>query len=146
MLTGSLNWFEYPIIAQPHHTDYSGVVWHGTYLTWLEEARVEYLRSIGINYIDLVNLGCDLPVVDLAIRYHQPVFMGMKAVVKVSMQPFSGVRLNWDYRLESPDSNILYLTAQVTLVVVDRNKGKIMRKLPPGVKEVLSKLVIVNSK
>ena len=119
-------------------------MWHGNYIAWLEEARVEYLRSIGINYIDLVNLGCDLPVVDLAIRYHQPVRMGMEALVKVSMQPFSGVRINWDYRLESPDSKTLYLTAQVTLVVADRNKGKIMRKLTPGVKEVLSKLLIGN--
>ncbi|MGL5804871.1 MAG: acyl-CoA thioesterase, partial [Xenococcaceae cyanobacterium] len=40
-------WFEYPVKAQPHHTDSGGVVWHGTYLTWMEEARVEYLRSIG---------------------------------------------------------------------------------------------------
>ena len=36
-------WFEYPVKAQPHHTDYAGIVWHGTYLTWMEEARVEYL-------------------------------------------------------------------------------------------------------
>ena len=34
-------WFEYPVKAQPHHTDYAGIVWHGTYLTWMEEARVE---------------------------------------------------------------------------------------------------------
>ena len=34
------NWFEYPVRAQPHHTDYAGIVWHGTYLTWMEEARV----------------------------------------------------------------------------------------------------------
>ena len=41
-------WFEYPVRVQPHHTDYGGIVWHGNYLTWLEEARVEYFRSIGI--------------------------------------------------------------------------------------------------
>ena len=44
------HWFEYPVIAQPHHTDYGGVVWHGTYLTWMESARVECLRSIGVNF------------------------------------------------------------------------------------------------
>ncbi len=36
-------WFEYPVRAQPHHTDYAGVVWHGSYIIWLEEARVECL-------------------------------------------------------------------------------------------------------
>ena len=27
----SENWFEYPIRAYPHHTDYAGIVWHGAY-------------------------------------------------------------------------------------------------------------------
>jgi acyl-CoA thioester hydrolase len=40
------NWFEYAIRAQPHHTDYSGVVWHGSYITWMEEARVECLEAV----------------------------------------------------------------------------------------------------
>jgi hypothetical protein len=26
-------WFNYPVRVYPHHTDYAGVVWHGTYLT-----------------------------------------------------------------------------------------------------------------
>ena len=68
----SNHWFEYVVRAQPHHTDYAGIVWHGSYLAWMEEARVECLRSIGIEFADLVALGCDLPVVELSIRYHQP--------------------------------------------------------------------------
>ena len=69
----SEHWFEYPVRAQPHHTDYAGIVWHGNYLRWMEEARIEYFRSIGIEFADLVALGCDLPVVELSIRYHNPI-------------------------------------------------------------------------
>ena len=134
------NWFSYPIIAQPNHTDYSGVVWHGNYIAWLEEARVEYLRSLGVNFADLVALGCDLPVVELDIRYHQPIRMGEQAIVKACMHPFSGIKLNWDYRIESLDGERLFVTAKVTLVTVDRNKGKIMRKLPPEVRDILAKI------
>ncbi len=43
-------WFEYSVRAQPHHTDYAGIVWHGSYIAWMEEARVECLRSIGIEF------------------------------------------------------------------------------------------------
>lgn len=67
------NWFEYPVRVQPHHTDYAGVVWHGSYIVWMEEARVECLRAIGIDYAHLVALGCELPVVELSVRYHRPV-------------------------------------------------------------------------
>ena len=35
----------YPWVLQrrvlPQHTDHAGVMWHGAYLAWLEEARVE---------------------------------------------------------------------------------------------------------
>ena len=134
------NWFEYPIKAQPHHTDYGGIVWHGTYLTWMEEARVECLRSIGIEFSDLVALGCDLPVVELSVRYHRSLRLGMSAVIKTRMAEVTGVRMNWDYTILSPDGQELYLTAQVTLVALDKEKGKIMRKLPPSVKDALSKI------
>jgi acyl-CoA thioester hydrolase len=136
----SENWFEYPVRAQPHHTDYAGIVWHGTYVAWMEEARVECLRSIGIEFADLVALGCDLPVVELSLRYHRPIRMGMAAVVKTRMADIEGVRINWDYQIQSLDGQELYLTGRVTLVAIDREKGKILRQLPSAVKEALVKL------
>jgi acyl-CoA thioester hydrolase len=137
------NWFEYPVKAQPHHTDYAGIVWHGSYIAWMEEARVECLRSIGIEFADIVALGCDMPVVDLSVRYHRPLRMGMSAVLKTRMADTEGVRINWNYQMQSADRQELYLTAKVTLVVVDREKGKIMRQLPPTMKDALARLSAV---
>jgi acyl-CoA thioester hydrolase len=134
------NWFEYPVRVYPHHTDHAGIVWHGTYITWMEEARVEYLRTCGINYADLVALGCDLPVVELSIRYHRSLQLGTTAILKTRMGDLSGVRINFDYALESEDTQELYLTAAVTLVAVDRERGKIMRQLPVNVKDALLKI------
>ncbi|MBD2463751.1 acyl-CoA thioesterase [Oscillatoria sp. FACHB-1407] len=135
-------WFEYLIRVQPHHTDYSGTVWHGSYIIWMEEARVECLRSLGVNFADLVALGCDLPVVELTVRYHRSMQMGMEAVVKTRMSSIEGVRINWDYCIQSLDEQEIYVTAQVTLVTVDREKGKIMRQLPPSVKDALIRLSV----
>jgi acyl-CoA thioester hydrolase len=134
------SWFEYPVRAQPHHTDYAGVVWHGSYIAWMEEARVECLRSLGIEFADLVALGCDLPVVELSVRYHRSLRLGMTAVVRARMLEMTGVRLNWDYQIQSLDGQELYVTAKVTLVAVDMEKGKIMRQLPPDVKNAFAKL------
>lgn len=137
------SWFEYPVKAQPHHTDYGGIVWHGTYLTWMEEARVEYLRSIGIDFADLVSMGCDLPVVDLSLRYHLPIQLGVSALVKVRLVESKGVRINWDYEIQSYDRQKTFLTGKVVLVGVDRDKGKIMRQLPPQFQAALVKHNIV---
>ncbi len=140
------NWFEYAIRAQPHHTDYAGVVWHGAYVAWLEEARVECLRSIGVDYANLVALGCELPVVELSIRYHRQIKLGMAAIVKTRMMDISGVRINWDYQIQSPDFQDLYVSAQVTLVAIDREKGKIMRQLPAAMEEALARLAAMGEK
>lgn len=131
-------WFEYSVRAQPHHTDYAGIVWHGSYIAWMEEARVEWLRSIGIEFADLLTLGCDLPVVELSIRYHRQIQLGTAAVVKTRITEVSGVRINWDYQIQSLDGQQLYVTARVALVAVDREKGKIMRQLPPVIKDAFA--------
>ena len=134
-------WFEYPVKAQPHHTDYGGIVWHGTYLTWMEEARIEYLRSIGIELADLIALGCDLPVVELSLRYHLPIRLGVSAIVKTRLIDTKGVRINWDYEIQSYDRQEMFVTGKVVLVGVDREKGKIVRRLPPQVQDALVKHV-----
>ena len=38
----------------PQHTDHAGVMWHGAYVGWLEEARVEALAAAGLGYAAIV--------------------------------------------------------------------------------------------
>ena len=66
--------------------------------------------------------------------------MGMAAVVRTRMVAMEGVRVNWDYQIQSADGQDLFATARVALVAVDREKGKIILQLPPAVKEALVKL------
>ncbi|MEG4516687.1 MULTISPECIES: thioesterase family protein [unclassified Microcoleus] len=138
----SEGWFEYLVRVYPHHTDYSGVVWHGTYIAWMEEARVESLRSLGIEYADWVAQGLELPVVELSLRYHRAVQMGQSVAVRTRIAATEGVRLLWDYEIRSAETQELYVTAQVTLVGVDRDKNKIIRQLPPAIKEALTRLSV----
>ncbi|MGC1307562.1 MAG: thioesterase family protein [Phormidesmis sp.] len=143
------DWFEYPIRVQPHHTDYSGVVWHGTYITWLESARIECLRAIGVPFESLVSLGYDLPVVALNIRYRQPLTLGAKAIVKTRLAPIKGIRLNWLYEIVTtqPDGEAgqavkpdVCVSAQVTLVTVNVASRKVIRRVPAEVSEILQRL------
>ena len=91
MTSPDTDWFHYPIRVQPHHTDYGGVVWHGTYVTWMESARVECLRAAGTPFEKLVDLGYDLPVIALDIRYRQPLTLGAAAIVKTRLAPVTGL-------------------------------------------------------
>ncbi len=131
-------WFRYPVRVYPHHTDYGGIVWHGTYLTWMEAARVEFLRSVGIEFADLVAAGIDLPVVEMALRYHQAIKMGEEALVLTKLGKSERLRLLWDYQIRAGDR--LCVSAQVSLVAVDRQKGKVMRALPSALEDAIARM------
>ncbi|MEC9028789.1 MAG: acyl-CoA thioesterase, partial [Cyanobacteriota bacterium] len=55
----------------PQHTDHAGVMWHGAYLAWLEEARVEALAQVGLPYARISAAGLEMPVVRLEIHYRR---------------------------------------------------------------------------
>ncbi len=138
-------WFEYSVRVQPQHTDYAAVVWHGSYLNWMEAARIDALRQVGIEFSDLVELGCDLPVVTLSINYHQALKMGEVAIVKSGLSHVKKVRMFWEqniYALRQPQPKV---TAQVTLVPVNRKEGRIIRKLPPQMQKAIAVMLRPNS-
>jgi acyl-CoA thioester hydrolase len=54
-------------------SDQMGIAHHGSYVTWLEECRIEFLRVRGASYRELEAQGIGMPVVDLALRYKRSV-------------------------------------------------------------------------
>lgn len=55
-----------------HHTDVAGVVHHSNYLRFFEEARIEFLRSIGENYIIFQQNGIGFVPTNIDIQYIKP--------------------------------------------------------------------------
>ena len=57
----------------PQHTDHAGVMWHGSYVAWMEEGRVLALEQAGLSYAALSALGYEMPVVNMAcLLYTSP--------------------------------------------------------------------------
>lgn len=55
-----------------HHTDVAGVVHHSNYLRFFEEARIEFLRAIGEDYIQFQNNGIGFVPTNMSIQYLKP--------------------------------------------------------------------------
>jgi acyl-CoA thioester hydrolase len=53
-------------------TDRMGYAYYGTYFTWFEVGRVEFLRERGVSYRDLEDSGTFLPVAETSCRYLGP--------------------------------------------------------------------------
>jgi acyl-CoA thioester hydrolase len=133
-------WFNYPVIVQPHHTDYAGVVWHGSYIAWMEEARIAALREAGLEYAALVSLGCDWPVIDLALNYRAAVKMGDKVRVRSKLERIEKVRFIWTQKICALDTEFCYVAGKVVLILVNRDQRRILRKFPPLLETALQHL------
>lgn len=53
-------------------TDQMGMVYHGNYAQFYEIGRTEALRSLGLTYKSIEELGIIMPVVDLHTRFIRP--------------------------------------------------------------------------
>ncbi len=80
-------------------TDCMGVVYHGTYLRYLEHARVEYIRGLGFAYADMERLGFGLPVIDIALTYLAPAKYDDLVSVWVALTKLGPARVHFGYRL-----------------------------------------------
>ncbi|MCT0198851.1 acyl-CoA thioesterase [Synechococcus sp. CS-1325] len=127
----------------PQHTDHAGVMWHGAYLGWLEEARVEALAAAGLAYADLAARGLELPVVSLSINYRQALRHGDAVELWSVIEPRRGIRLRWCSRFLGP-MGALAAEATVDLVLLDLGRGgsrRLVRTFPPDLEAALEQLL-----
>lgn len=80
-------------------TDMMGVVYHGSYLPWLEVARTALLVAEGLPYRELEAAGFFLPVIEVNLRYLRPARYPDVITIEAVIREKPGVRLRIDYRL-----------------------------------------------
>jgi acyl-CoA thioester hydrolase len=118
-------------------------MWHGAYVAWLEEARVEALAAAGLAYSDLSARGLELPVVSLAIDYRQALLHGDRVEIRSQALPRRGVKLPWRSLLLDGRGGVA-AEARVELVAVALDKPggqrRLLRCLPEDLERALATL------
>lgn len=104
-------------------TDRMGYVYYGAYAGFLEVARVEALRSLGLSYRAMEDEGVMLPVHDLSLRYHKPAFYDDLLTITTRVAAPPSVRIAFDYTVHNEQGDAL-TDASTTLVFIDRATGR----------------------
>ena len=113
----------------PQHTDHGGVMWHGAYVGWLEEARVEALSSTGCPYETMASGGLEMPVVQLQVRYREALRLGDEVVLVSVASAQRGVRWPWFTRFIR--RGVCVAEASVELVLVSVRPDRRVLRRPP---------------
>ena len=127
----------------PQHTDHAGVVWHGTYLNWLEESRIDSIEKAGLKYIELLNRGFEMPVYKIEIKYLIPIMIGKEIIVKSTFNINKGPRI----KVNSTFTNLknkIHTEASIDIVLINKETFNVVRKRPDFLENCLNNLIKVS--
>ena len=122
----------------PQHTDHAGVMWHGSYLNFLEEGRIDALNKVGMSYSELSKQGFEIPVISIKINYKISFFHGEKILLISQFKIENKIRLNCKTLFFKSNGDI-GAEAEIGLVVVKKKNEsiKLLRELPGKIKNIL---------
>lgn len=121
-----------------HDTDSYGVVWHGSYVKWLEIGRVELCELLGLDLAVLETNGITFPVVDMHIRYKQSALMNDRLVVETKISQLKPMSVTFSHTIKNKNTQNVNITAETTIVSVDKT-GKLIKRFPEYIYNAFNK-------
>src|SRR5574344_2602972 len=116
-------------------TDAYGVVWHGSYLRWLEMGRVLLCEDLGYNLVELQNQDITLPVTNINVRYKSSAKLNDEIIVETEISKVTPLSVTFSQTITNKSNNKVCIKALVDVVAVN-NQGKLYRRFP----DILNKL------
>lgn len=117
-------------------TDAYGVVWHGSYLRWFEMGRVYWCEMMGHKLQELEAQNIVLPVTNLNVRYKRSAKLDDMLTIHTWVSAYNGISVTFSQEIYANGSNKPYVTAEVEVVAISADEGRLYRKMP----EVLAKI------
>jgi acyl-CoA thioester hydrolase len=120
--------FTIPVRVYWEDTDAGGVVYYASYLKFLERARSEWLRALGIDQVKLQREErLQFVVVEANIRYHRPARFDDELVVSVTLDSLRGASVQMAQEVRRAGE--LLVSADVRAACIDADTLK-PRPLP----------------
>lgn len=122
-------------------TDAYGVVWHGSYLRWLEMGRVELCEKAGYSLTKLFDDDVTLPVAELNVRYKSPAKLEENLLIETSLIEATRISMTFGQKIFNVENKKLHIDAKVK-VVATHNNGELYRNLPQDLVDFIEKVKI----
>jgi acyl-CoA thioester hydrolase len=126
-----------PVRVYFEDTDFSGVVYHGAYIRYMERGRSDYLRRLGVGH-DALDRGehgepLAFAVRRIAAEFLRPARIDDVLEVETRAADLGGARIVLSQTVRRGDT--VLVTAEVTVVMINAD-GR-ARRLPEAIRAVL---------
>lgn len=122
--------YKHQVRVRYAETDNMGYVYYGNYAAYYEVARTEMLRSTGISYKELEDMGVMLPVIELHSQYIKAAKYDDLITINIYIREKPGIRIKFEYELFNEDGELLN-TGSTQLVFIDMERNRPCR--PPAI-------------
>jgi acyl-CoA thioester hydrolase len=112
-----------------------GVVWHGRYALYLEQAREALTGRFGFTASKALDLGYRVPITRMEIRYRRPILADRTVRVTARLRTPEVARLVVDYEIRD-DLGDLLASGQTEQVVLNA-EGELLLSLPSALAELV---------
>jgi acyl-CoA thioester hydrolase len=113
-----------------HDVDMVGVVWHGHYLRYLENARWALMNQLGYGLDRMVASGFAWPIVELQTKYVSAARFGDRLRVRASLVEWES-RMTVNYLVSRHSDGARVARARTVQVAVDASSGELQFATPP---------------
>ena len=110
--------------VQFYETDGMGIVYHGNYIHWMEEAHTDFMEQLGCGYETLVDAGIDIALTDVSCHNRSMTRFGEHVDVFLSITALSPARLALAYRMVDVETGTLRCEGESRHFFYDRKKGR----------------------
>lgn len=101
--------------------DMMQVVWHGSYILYMEDAREAFGAKYGLSYHKYIEERIFAPLVDIRQQFKRPIRYGMKPVIRITYRPCEAAKIIFDYEIFDPQTKEVFFTATTTQVFMERD-------------------------
>jgi acyl-CoA thioester hydrolase len=116
-------------------TDLMGVAHHSSYLSYMEVARIEWLRRRGVTVAAWAERGMHLPVVELSLKYRAPARFDEEMDIETTLGEVGAASVRFDYRVLRASDGTLCTEGSTRLACIDDLHG--LRRISEEMVEVL---------
>jgi acyl-CoA thioester hydrolase len=122
---------EHEIELEPafYEIDPMDVVWHGHYAKFMEKARNALMGRFNFGYQQMKESGYAFPIIEMFIRYAQPLRLGQKVKVTARIVEWES-RLRVDYQIFDAANGRRLTRAHTVQVAVDMRSGEMCYVCP----------------
>lgn len=101
--------------------DSMNIVWHGSYVLYLEDAREAFGKKFNLEYLYMYDNGFYAPLVDMQLHYKTPLKYKDRAKIVITYRNTESAKIIFNYKIYNLSTGLLALTAETTQVFLDKN-------------------------